>query len=559
MNQFFTAGLASLLLSFAGIATAQTIDSQTAPSSEGDRTEANWSLLTPRAGEWPKLTLDTNSETCSGYLKAVRTAFVNFHPQPSVSLGMMAWSDAKILFDIGPDDNDSPQSVRPLAIAAAERKEQNSFALLNIDLDHDGAEESLLISWGKPSGSGALGHLNTFRINLYASSEKSATKAAFESGGATLERYAQSGVQYSGTDQLWNAPVIIETGQGTVYFTRRLSDTSDDESTLYELPASGFQFKQSNIVKTCVVEKLDKGWMGPATSRLVTHLTGARGSSCGDKKWPTYATRSGDRAVLLSNFGGRPWALSSPQDDKNTFWKSLEAWSLSDPWKRWTYRNIRESYAASVEETKERLIKTHAIQANEQSLLRLAEEITWRATGAHFVFGSDVSENLLRKIDRLQARLYRNEIATEDLASAFETVGKDPTKSENLLAVLDRPEQVAQMIALGAQSDAADEYGKTALMYAAQMDYVETVKQLISSGVNINQAKHVPRCARMQDRLQTALSYALTQSSFETIELLLEAGAKLSAQESRRPEFHWWNLRLTQEQRKMLDETLKRN
>ena len=539
------------------MASPQAGNAQTTDIFNGDSTQADWSLLTPRASEWPKLIVDSDPKTCAGYLKAVRTAFESSDPQPSIARGITRWDGAKILFDIGPGDNESPYSERVLAVRQAETKGEFSYALLNIDLDRDGAEESLLFSWGNPPGSGASARMNSFRINLYASSDSSATKAAFESEGAALERYAQRGVQYSGGSEQWNSPLIIETYDGKIYFAHRLGDRFNEEVELNELPAPGFRFRGSSIVKTCVVQTLDIGWMGPATSRLVTHLTGTRVRSCGDEKWPTYATRSGERGILLSNFGGRPWALSRPQDDKNTVWKALEAWSLSDPWARWTYRNIRDSYLHSVQETKERLLKTHAVEADDQSLTRLAEEITWRATGSHFTFGSDVSESLLRNIDPFLARLYRNEIATEDLASVFEAAGKDPTKSENLLAVLDRPDQVAQMISLGAKPDAADVYGKTALMYAAQMGYIETVKLLISSGADINQAKHVPRCARAQDRLQTALSYALNQATYETIELLLDAGAKLSAQESRRPQFHWWNLRLTQEQRLTLDEILK--
>ncbi len=575
-NQLVTTGIVSLFLTIAGIATPQAGNTQTLPTVNSDSTLADWSLLAPYASEWPKLIFDSDSKTCAGYLRAVRAAFVAPSPHPPVSLGIKDWSGAKILFDVGPNGDGSVFSERALAILEAESKGQNNHALLNADVDRDGKEESLLISWTVSSGSGASAQLNSFRISIFASNDKLAIKTAFESGGAVLERHAQRGVQYAAGSQLWNAPIIIETDEGKVYFTRRLGDTSDDENTLYELTKPGFQldasdvqsnglasfefqFRVSSLVKRCTVRKVDRSWMGPATSRLVTHLTGTRGSSCGNEKWPTYAVRPGERSLLLSNFGGRPWALSPPQDDKSTVWKALEAWSLTNPWNRWTYRNIRESFLGSVQETKARLIKTQAVQADEQSLSHLAEEITWRATGAHFVFGSDVSKNLLHNIDPLLKSLYRNEIATEDLASVLETAGKASPNAEHLLAVLDRPDQVAEMLALGAPSDAADVYGKTALMYAAQMGYIETAKQLISAGADINQSKHVLRCTRAEDRLQTALSYALTQATYETIEFLLNSGAKLSPQESKRPEFHWWNLHLTQEQRLKLDEVLNEN
>ena len=95
------------------------------------------------------------------------------------------------------------------------------------------------------------------------------------------------------------------------------------------------------------------------------------------------------------------------------------------------------------------------------------------------------------------------------------------------------PEYLAALTAAGADLDAGNVFGKTALMYAAQLGDVETAAALLQLGAATGMAT-TPysdgSCYYTVGTARTALDYAIQSSSQEMIDLLRAHGAKTAAE-----------------------------
>ena len=78
-------------------------------------------------------------------------------------------------------------------------------------------------------------------------------------------------------------------------------------------------------------------------------------------------------------------------------------------------------------------------------------------------------------------------------------------------------EKLKLLIEKGANVNAADEDGKTALMYAALCDAKETAELLIEKGADVN---------AVNDNGETALMMATKKNNKEIADLLIKTGAK---------------------------------
>jgi ankyrin repeat protein len=92
------------------------------------------------------------------------------------------------------------------------------------------------------------------------------------------------------------------------------------------------------------------------------------------------------------------------------------------------------------------------------------------------------------------------------------------------VAVLDNPDLVRLTLQHGADVNAADPTGRTALMYAAVSDLlpVEQVKMLLEKGANVNAKSQHPRSG---DTDRTALDLAKMHGNTAVVDLLLKSGA----------------------------------
>jgi uncharacterized protein YecT (DUF1311 family) len=130
-------------------------------------------------------------------------------------------------------------------------------------------------------------------------------------------------------------------------------------------------------------------------------------------------------------------------------------------------------------------------------------------------------------------------------------------KTEYSKALLDAVEWtygLDRLIALGADPNAANHFGKSALMMAAHFNRIDSVRKLLKAGAKVNLLTnegdgydtHLTRANR------TALMYAAENAGVEVIKALVDAGADKSAVDSRGNGMSFYlanNPRFTTEQR----------
>lgn len=88
-----------------------------------------------------------------------------------------------------------------------------------------------------------------------------------------------------------------------------------------------------------------------------------------------------------------------------------------------------------------------------------------------------------------------------------------------LLAESGNTEQVLQLLQKGADINATDQKGSTAIMAATYHNQIETVKALVQEGADIN---------IQDDRLDNVVLYAGAEGSLEIIRIAIEAGADMT-------------------------------
>ncbi|MCA8893609.1 MAG: ankyrin repeat domain-containing protein [Hyphomonas sp.] len=138
----------------------------------------------------------------------------------------------------------------------------------------------------------------------------------------------------------------------------------------------------------------------------------------------------------------------------------------------------------------------------------------------------------------------------------------------NVLAAASvRPDVLGILPELGVPlGRSTNRFGKTALMYAAQLDMPDSVRVLLDAGVDVNQrTQSVPEgeryrtCGKLQRDHRTALMYAAENASEELILMLLDAGADPAAEDTEGNTTSWYlarNAKLDDDARARLETRL---
>ena len=138
----------------------------------------------------------------------------------------------------------------------------------------------------------------------------------------------------------------------------------------------------------------------------------------------------------------------------------------------------------------------------------------------------------------------------------------------NVLAAASlRPDVLGILPELGVPLDrSTNRFGKTALMYAAQLDMPDSVRVLLDAGVDVNQrTQSIPEgeryrtCGQLQRDHRTALMYAAENASEELILMLLDAGADPAAEDTEGNTASWYlarNAKLDDDARARLETRL---
>ena len=270
---------------------------------------------------------------------------------------------------------------------------------------------------------------------------------------------------------------------------------------------------------------------------------------------------------LLRSLIVAPWPITSQQADARFR-------AVLDGLVPWSERSVGNWFVATrldglVEETTQALSDYLAdrFDMNDAQARQFAESATRLYVAYPFTFGF-MAEQDIAMPDTMEVRLNADSIGTElgnlknsqtadpvelglmlnrlllrgdpfeaapwliEQGAAFDT-SEEPT----IMYAVEHPDLIDQMISFGADPDATNVFGKTAVMYAAQLGVLNTVKRLIAAGTDINTqtTKLFSSCAGSTNpnndglydvkHVRTALDYAIQSGSQEMIDLLREHGA----------------------------------
>ena len=219
----------------------------------------------------------------------------------------------------------------------------------------------------------------------------------------------------------------------------------------------------------------------------------------------------------------------------------LQRWSYQGAWNRSAFLRLRDRFLkarlelAGYYRRRFGLAEDESLQAAHIGLWRGLEEWTWQVQPvpsplAVAIMDQDASPSLA------------------ELLAKGEPLNKLP-KPVLSLAVA-RPAAIAPLLAAHADANAKNAFGKTPLMTAAQFDQVESARQFLKAGADVNALTKAPKdIAGNSPKIEgdpssgcgdyaiahgsrTALMYAAASASLDVIQALLAAGADKSKRDS---------------------------
>ncbi len=452
--------------------------------------------------------------TCAILLGAARKAFLD--NSTTIDLGAVLPDDAK------------PVTWTELGVPF-EKASGDGLEYTSLDLGKDGNTQILVKRANDWSWRGATfsAFLFTDKAVLDAALQASKTVDEFVSHGRPFYPPASDRAPMDGA-QSWAWNELFALGDG-YYFLDQGNDFALIQAQavkVYRLAADG------DTRAVCNVALSDPAALASFESRpalkafiRVMRGIGTGGPDCGTLHAATTHENGARGAVLRAAL--RPWAVSigRKSDDYYSYSPRVEAflveWGFGDPWSRREFLTFDEHRRAAQREMAEYLAAAFGL-TKEQS-----------AAEARRVINDIVAAHLLLPSSYAPAEHGPVAGGVEELAaSAY--VG-DNLRDEPLFAVLNDPVARRAYLDKATDKEAPNAFGKTLLMYAAHLNQLDAVKDLLAAGANVNAATPPAEAScenPMQHYGRTPLMYAAENASVEVMDALLAAGASIEVKDS---------------------------
>ena len=433
------------------------------------------------------------------------------------------------------------------------QKDHTRISSYAADLDGDGSPEILaLMSWTW-SWRGDTHVLVLFEdaasfdnaLKQSTTSDEFADHAAAEIRGA----FSSGSVGSRNFYWTWDAPIVVRLN-GRLYFLEQGEIYDDDTAlSLYEIMDHG------RLRAACRINLFvdDRGYsVAPLSGtpvgdleRLLRDISGNE-PACGGTLH-SQARTLGEGGRVASRIAHRPWAVSAwePYNDHARVLRGIEHWSWKGLWNYRKSRQLPDAIAAatmSLAEYYENAFGVSAAFAREAA----ARNVT-ALVGGFFVFSASYEPALADDIDsRLRMALLAGAAPADiaklldqgaRIANAYSSTGYGDAIEPSLFYALEHPGLVEFLLSKGADANAAGNFGKTALMHAAQFNLPETAQLLIESGADLNAATgKAVGCGESLIRVtkRTALMYAAAGADRALVQMLLDRGSDPAAEDSER-------------------------
>jgi hypothetical protein len=282
-----------------------------------------------------------------------------------------------------------------------------------------------------------------------------------------------------------------------------------------------------------------------ALNKAVSSLAGGEGNLCGSMQTRTrWAT---ERKNMLNESLYRPWAVAALKrnyfsknsyGDYNRIEENLKLWSLGGLRE---YHYFKE-YQTQLRKTTELLSDFHAkgLGLSSDQATRMAEAAIKNAIA--YSFGFYMHDPIFHgEINIRTAILERRPIAEikniELKIKPVDSLDSFSPQADNILNIaIEYPEALRYLLEKGADPNAANAFGKTPLMYAAQHNQLEAARILLAAGADPNATTIIPSDScyySISTSDMTPLHYAARYAGLPLIKLLVESGAQTFHQTNR--------------------------
>lgn len=480
----------------------------------------------------PELMMSKDEAVCRPFLAALTAAFKSGAYR--IDLAGTRWPGADVHWIFPMPEADRGKFLLP-EVPLADRTQVEALA---IDLDHDGTEEILANIYWTFNWQG-----DWHALGLYRSRE--AFNRAMETGKNPEALFAQAlptgpneGFLSGGKNVLstWveNEAVMVN---GSAYIVARGEVYGDD--TVFGLVRINADASTS---ETCAVKALP-GSQGPLQSgpveefvQLLAAVSGEEGAYGGTMHAQSQVLIDAGRAV--ARLAARPWVLGDTQvyNSRAVVDQDLDVWARSS---LYTYR-LRRAWPEKETAALAALTAFYRDQfgLTPEAAERIAASALDIVVRAYFVFPAgamsalpdapyrNLTQALLEGAPR--ARI-ESLLKPGDRYEDWGNIDEEPT----LFYALENPVNVAVLLRSGGDPNVKGNFDKTALMYAAQFDLVDTAKILLAAGAEIDALTIQDGDFVQLNRYnRTALMYAAENASADMIRLLLARGANPKAEDT---------------------------